>query len=74
MCSYFHRHKELHPHINLGQDSLTVQQTCIDADTQCHPQTCTFTDIALAQIKLCYNNPIWDGLVSDSENIHIIML
>lgn len=28
--------------------------------------------VAPAQIKMCYNNPIWDGLDSRSESTHIM--
>lgn len=77
---YFHRHSEVCPHIHLGHEAqvrthlLSNKQAHTLTHTLTHRETHTITLVALAQIRLCYNNPIWDGLDSHSESTHIMML
>lgn len=65
----FHRHREAQTYITLCQaEEVRNQNLNIYKDKH------KIIFVAIPRIKMCFNNPIWDGLDTHSESTHIMML
>ena len=68
------KHRSGLPYSDKHAHKLTHTLLHIHTHTYTHIHIHIHTHTVPAQIKLCYNNPIWDGLDFHSESTHIMML